>query len=94
MKNVNFKELALNLMFEINDEQEIEISKEFEILTRQIDLLSKVDTTNVSEMVYPFDVETTFMRNDEDVDVLEVEEVLKNVTKNKQGHFVVPKVVK
>lgn len=94
MKNINFKELAHNLMFEINDEQEIEISKEFEILTKQLSLLSKIDTTNVEEMIYPFEDETFFMRDDDETYVLETQQVLKNVKKHKQGHFVVPKVVK
>ena len=45
-------------------------------------------------MVYPFDVETVFLREDVENDVLSREEVLANVSRVREGHVVVPKVVR
>ena len=44
-------------------------------------------------MVYPFDQETSFLREDVADQVLPVQEVLKNAPKTKNGFFVTQKVV-
>lgn len=53
MKEINFKELANNLMFEISDDEISEVQTEFEVLFKQIELLNKIDTQDTLEMVYP-----------------------------------------
>lgn len=89
-----FKKLANNLMFELNDQEANELVGEFETLTKQFALLEAIDTTGVEEMIYPFEDETVFIREDVVSNVISQQEALKNAPKSKQGHFVVPKVVK
>lgn len=89
-----FKKLAHNLMFELNDQEAQELVEEFETLTKQLALLEAIDTTGVEEMIYPFEEETSFIREDVVSNVISQKEALANASKSKQGHFVVPKVVK
>lgn len=89
-----FRTLAHHLMFDLSDEEADSIVKEFGTLESQMNLLDKVDTENVEEMVYPFEDETTFLRDDEVTNVISQEEAMSNVTKKIEGHFVLPKVVK
>lgn len=89
-----FKKLANKLMFNLNDQEAQELVEEFETLTKQLELLEAIDTTGVEEMIYPFEEETSFIREDVVSNVISQKEVLENAPKSKQGHFVVPKVVK
>ena len=88
------KKLALDLKFALSDDEARDIQNDFSILDKQLALFDKIDTTNVEEMIYPFDVETSFLREDTVGHYLSQDEALANVAKVKQGHVVVPKVVK
>ena len=88
------KKLAEMLMFKLSDEEAQEIIEEFKTFDRQVALLDKIDTEAVDEMIFPFDVKTSFLRDDEADHILSQDDVLKNVAKTKQGHVVVPKVVR
>ena len=88
------KELAADLMFNINDDEASDIIKEFESLDKMISFFDSINTDNVEEMVYPIDIETSFLRKDEENHKISQDEALSNVKKTKQGHILVPKVVK
>ena len=88
-----FKDLANQLRFSLSDAEAQDIKNEFNVLIDQMDLLNKIDTEGVEPMVYPFDEETSFMREDVADQVLPVQEVLKNAPKTKNGFFVTQKVV-
>lgn len=88
-----FKDLANQLRFSLSDEEANDIKNEFDVLIDQMDLLNKIDTEGVEPMVYPFDEETSFLREDVADQVLPVKEVLKNAPKEKNGFFVTQKVV-
>lgn len=94
MENKEIRKLALDLKFDLSDAEVEEIQAEFEELEKKIKLLDEINTEGVEEMVYPFEIETTYLREDEVTNVLSQEDALKNVSKVKQGHVVVPKVVK
>ena len=89
-----FKKLALNLMFEISDEEAENIIKEFATFNEQLKIFDQIDTEGVEEMVYPFDVETTYLREDVPDHYLTKQEALSNVSKEVEGHFVLPRVLK
>ena len=89
-----FKKLAHQLMFDLSDDEAKDIMNEFETLTEQLKLLEKIDTANVEEMVYPFEEPTSFLRDDVVSNNISQKEALSNVSNVKQGHVVVPKVVK
>lgn len=91
---VYFKKLAHQLMFELSDEEAGDIKREFETLTKQLELLENVDTQGVEEMVYPFETPTSFLREDTVDNVVSVEDALSNVRKTRARHILVPKVVK
>lgn len=88
-----FKDLANQLRFALSDAEAQDIKNEFDVLIDQMDLLNKIDTEGIEPMVYPFDEETSFMREDVADQVLPVQEVLKNAPKTKNGFFVTQKVV-
>ncbi len=89
-----FKQLAKNILFELNEEEAQDIQKEFETLIKQLSLLEVIDTTKVEPMVYPFEEETSFLREDEANHTVSQSEAIGNALKTKQGHFSVPRVVK
>ena len=89
-----FKQLAHQLMFDLSDEEAQNIVDEFDVLQKQLQLLDAVNTDGVEEMVYPFEQETTFLRDDVTSNVITQDEAMSNVTKKLEGHFMLPKVVK
>ena len=94
MNKEKIKELALDIMFDVNDDEVKEIEEEFDKLDKMLAIFNSIDTTGVEEMVYPFDNPTVFLREDNDTYVISQDEAMSNVSKTKQGHVVVPKVVK
>ena len=88
------KKLANQVMFDLNDQECEELAEEFETYLKQIDLLEKINTDDVEEMVYPFEAPTCFIRNDEDVAVISQKDALRNVPKVHGSYVAVPKVVK
>lgn len=88
------RQLAKQLMFELSDKEVEEAQKRFEIFEQQMELLNAIDTTNVEPMIYPFESPTTYLREDVVSSDLNQEMVLQNAPIVKEGHFVVPKVVK
>lgn len=89
-----FKKLANQLMFDLNDQEISELQEDFKVLLEQISILDQVNTDGVEEMVYPFEAETTYLREDEVVNVISQEEALRNAKTVMAGHVHVPKVVK
>ena len=89
-----FKKLAHQLMFDLSDEESDGIVKEFGELETQMSLLDQVNTDDTEEMIYPFEQATTFLRDDVVTNVISQADAMKNVKKNLEGHFVLPKVVK
>ena len=89
-----FKKLAHQLMFDLSDEEADGIVKEFGELETQMSLLDQVNTDDTEEIIYPFEQATTFLRDDVVTNVISQADAMKNVKKNLEGHFVLPKVVK
>ncbi len=94
MEHIDFKKLANQIMFDLDAQEQAELKEEFDILQEQIELLDKIDTSDVEEMVYPFEQATVYLREDEVHHVLSQKEALGNAAAVKMGHVHVPKVVK
>lgn len=94
MNKEKIKELALDIMFDVTDEEATDIENEFVTLDKMLEFFDSIDTSNVEEMVYPFDDETAFIREDEVSNTISQADAMKNVANTRQGHVVVPKVVK
>ncbi|MEA4874357.1 Asp-tRNA(Asn)/Glu-tRNA(Gln) amidotransferase subunit GatC [Anaerorhabdus sp.] len=88
------RHLAHQCMFDCNDDELSLIEEEFVTLEKQMELLNQVNTEGVEPMVYPFEMETTYLREDEVVNVISQEDAILNVSKSREGHVLVPKVVK
>ncbi len=89
-----FKKLAHQLMFDLSDEEADDIVREFATLNKQLELLQRIDTAGVEEMIYPFEEDTYYLREDEVTHTISQAEAMSNAPVNVSGHFAVPKVVK
>lgn len=94
MDKAKVQELANDLMFKVNDDEIKDIINEFDSLDKMISFFDSIDTGKVEEMIYPIDIETTYLREDKESNTISQEDALVNVKKTKQGHILVPKVVK
>lgn len=92
--NAYFKQLANQLMFDLSDQEIEELQADFEILEEQIKMLERINTDGVEEMIYPFESETEFLREDVVNHTIQREDALKNANAVMAGHIHVPKVVK
>lgn len=88
-----FKSLALNLRFQLSDEEALAIQSEFETLISQMSLLESIDTEGVEPMIYPHESATQFLREDDASHTLDLADALNNAPHEKNGYFVVQKVV-
>ena len=88
------KKCANNLMFDMSNEQYEVLLKEFDIITKQMNVLGEIEGINdVEPMTFPFDVSTTLLREDIEGECLSKEEVLKNAKDVVDGQIKLPKVV-
>lgn len=92
-KEAMLKQLGLKTMFDISDEEMPALVDEYEVFMNHVQVLDQIDTTGVEIMAYPYDVETTFMREDEPNYVISREDALKNAKDVQENQIKVPKVV-
>lgn len=97
MKEINknvLKDAAHRLLFDMTEEQYDLLEKEFAILTKQMDLIGKIEGIDDYEpMTFPFDVSTTFMREDIPEQPLPRDVALANAKDVVDGQIRLPKVV-
>ena len=89
-----FKKLALDLKFRLSKEEAEDIKEEFDTLLKQLSLFDDIDTDKAEPMVYPFEEDTYFLREDKADHTLNVSDAFKNAKNVKNGYFIVPRVVK
>ena len=94
MNKEEVKVLANNLMFEVDDKEADDIVSDFELLEKMLNFFEEIDTDGVEEMIYPFEDETSYFREDEVTNVLSQKDALSNAAKVISGHVVVPRVLK
>ncbi len=89
-----FRHLANQIMFDLSDTEIEELQEDFKTLTKQMELLDKINTDDVEEMIYPFADDTTYLREDVVSHEISQEDALLNAPLVKDKMIVVPKVVK
>ena len=98
MKTVNkevLKTAANKLMFDMSEEQYDNLVAEFTILIKQMDLIGQIEGVDSAEpMTFPFDVTTSYLREDVPSEPLDRDEALKNSADVVDGQIRLPKVVK
>ena len=94
MDKETLRMLANKLMFTMDESEYDTLSEEFEIILKQMDLIGKIDNiSEVEPLIYPNPVDGVKMREDEVVDELPVEDILKNSGSNLYNQVKLPKVV-
>lgn len=88
------QELANGIMIELtNDEAELIVETEKHILER-LDKIRLIDTENVKPLHYAYEGSNTFLKEDEDFEVISKESVLKNAPSSEGDFITIKKVVK
>lgn len=88
------REYLNEIYFDATDEDFLYIEPQFNDVVQSINFFSKIDTTNVEEANWPFDVSTTYLREDEETMTLTNEEALQNAPETQDGYVKYIKVVK
>ena len=85
---------AEKLFFRMNDEEYATLQQEFNIILKQMDMISKIEgISEVIPMTFPFEKEGTYFREDVIKDTLPVEDVIANAKETSFEQVKVPKVV-
>jgi len=97
MKEVNkevLKDAANRLMFDMPDNEYDILLDEFLTITKQLELMGHIEgIDDVLPMTFPFNVEISFLREDEATTPLDRDEALKNAHNKKDGQVKLPKVI-
>lgn len=92
-KEEMLKKIGLKTMFNISDEEMPELIEEYDMFMNHVAVLEKIDTEGKEPLAYPYEIETSFLREDEPVDVISREDILKNAKSVQDNQIKVPKVV-
>ena len=89
------KTTANKLMFDMSDEQYDNLVKEFDILSKQMELIGEIDGVDAAEpMTFPYDVTNDYLREDVAAAPESRDEILRNASDVVDGQVRLPKVVK
>jgi aspartyl/glutamyl-tRNA(Asn/Gln) amidotransferase C subunit len=86
----SFKELALSLHFQLNDNQLQKLYEESEQLLTALENLDNLDVSNITPMHYPISHSFSSLREDESIKNHDAHNYLKNA-KNHHGKYIVVK---
>jgi aspartyl-tRNA(Asn)/glutamyl-tRNA(Gln) amidotransferase subunit C len=92
-KEEMLKKLGLKTMFYITEEEVPELVAEYDVFMDHVKVLEGIDTSHVEPLPYPYEIETTFLREDIPNDVISTEDALKNAKDVEDNQIKVPKVV-
>lgn len=85
---------ANRLLFTMSDEQYATLEDEFKTLIKQMGKIGEIsDLDQYEPMTFPFDCETSFLREDEPVEPLARDIALKNAGNKQDNQVKLPKVV-
>lgn len=87
------KQLALDVKLSVTDEQMDYFCEKYHVFLQQIKALENIETEGIEPLVFPFEIETTILRNDETIEIIQLEDILKNAKKVESQQIVVPKVI-
>ncbi|MEI3327379.1 MAG: Asp-tRNA(Asn)/Glu-tRNA(Gln) amidotransferase subunit GatC [Thomasclavelia sp.] len=92
-KEEMLKKLGLKTMFNISDGEVPELVDEYDIFMNHVAVLEEIDTEGIEPLAYPYEIETTFLRDDEPIDIISLEDALSNAKSVQENQIKVPKVV-
>lgn len=86
-------EVARKTMFKIEDAEMAALVQEYDTFLHHVEALELIDTREVEPLSYPYEIETTFLREDNACDLISKDDALKNAKSTLDGQIKVPKVV-
>lgn len=92
-KEEMLKKLGLKTMFNISDAEMAELVEEYDVFMNHVAVLKEIDTEGIEPLAYPYEIETSFLRDDEPIDIISLEDALSNVKSVQENQIKVPKVV-
>lgn len=95
MYNIDvLKDAAHRLLFDMSEAEYETLLKEFDIVTKQMELMGvNNDIESYEPMVFPFECATSYLREDIPGEPLTREEALKNSSRKAGGQIKLPRVV-
>lgn len=97
MKEVNketLKEAGNKLLFDMSDDEYSTLLEEFDVIIKQMKLISKIEGVDeIEPMTFPYTVYTNELREDVAEETLSRDEALKNAGDVVDGMIRLPKVV-
>lgn len=88
------RDYARKLMFEMDDEEYKTLQNEFEVILKQMDLISKIENiSDIEPMTYPFELNNINLREDNGINELSAKDILINSSNDENNQIKVPKVV-
>lgn len=87
------KNIGLKTMFHITDDEMPALVEEYDVFMNHVKALEAIDTTDVEPLAFPYEIEMTYLREDEPTKVLSREDALKNAKSVLDNQIKVPKVV-
>lgn len=89
------KDASKRLMLELSDKELDTLLKEFETIQKQMELIGEIEGVDEERpMTFPFNIDTSYLRDGEPINQLNKEEMFSNAPKIKDDQIVLPKVVK
>ena len=85
--------LAKDVKLSVLDENMDTFIEAYHQFLKQVQSLEGIQTEGVEPLVFPFEVETSFLREDSIQDVMRREDILKNAKHIKNQQIQIPKVV-
>lgn len=92
-KEEMLKKLGLKTMFNISDAEMAELVEEYDVFMNHVAVLKEIDTEGIEPLAYPYEIETSFLREDEPIDIISLEDALSNAKSVQENQIKVPKVV-
>lgn len=86
-------EVAKKSMFNIDESEMDALINEYDVFMHHVEVLEGIDTTNVEPLNYPYDIETTFLREDVPTNMIDTVDALRNAKSVLENQIKVPKVV-
>lgn len=87
------KALGRKTMFNVSDDEMPALREEYNVFMSHVQALAAIDTEGVEPLAFPYEIETTFLREDEANHIISREEALKNAKSVQEQQIKVPKVV-
>lgn len=86
-------QLALDLFFELDDQQCQNLLLEFDAIEAQMTVVRKIDTENVAPLDFPFELRKDYLRSDTVEPALAIEDVLSVAGQVEKDYIVINKVI-